>query len=105
MTYNIEELDFERINYLRKKFNVKIGYSNHNNDKLTLNILTSYNPECLFLYCKPRRKKGRVYPDEQHAFYFDELNEILNKYVKYLGIFNKSKKIKKVNIFKNEFKF
>ena len=105
MTYNIEELNFERINYLRKKFNVKIGYSNHNNDKLTLNILTSYNPECLFLYCKPRRKKGRVYPDEQHAFYFDELNEILNKYVKYLGIFNKSKKIKKVNIFKNEFKF
>jgi sialic acid synthase SpsE len=105
MTYNIRELNFSRINYLRKKFNLDVGYSNHNNEKQTLSILTSYKPDCLFIYCKPRRKKGRVYPDDQHAFYFDELSEILDKYVRYLSIHDKSKIVKKVKIFKNEFKF
>ena len=68
-------------------------------------ILTFYKPEYLFIYCKPRKKKGRIYPDDKHAFYFEELNEILVQYNKYLGILQKSKKMKKINIFKNEFKF
>ena len=105
MTYNVKELNFDRIRYLRKKFNINIGYSNHNNDKNTLYILTFYKPEYLFIYCKPRKKKGRIYPDDKHAFYFEELNEILVQYNKYLGILQKSKKMKKINIFKNEFKF
>ncbi len=105
MTYNIKELNFDRISYLRKKFNINVGYSNHNNDKNTLNILTFYKPKYLFIYCKPRKKKGRIYPDDKHAFYFKELNEILVQYDSYLGMLKKSKKIKKIKIFKNEFKF
>ena len=105
MTYNLKELNFDRIRYLKRKFNVNVGYSNHNNDKNTLNILTAYNPKCLFLYCKPRRKKGRIYPDDEHAFFFEELNEILNQYDSYLGMYKKSKKVKKIKIFKDEFKF
>ena len=105
MTYNLNELNLKRIIYLKKKFNIKVGYSNHNNDKNTLNILSSFTPDCLFLYCKPSKKKNRVYPDDQHAFFFDEIEEIVKKYVKYLDINNYPKKIKKVSIFKNEFKF
>jgi sialic acid synthase SpsE len=105
MTYNLNELNFKKINYLKKKFNIKVGYSNHNNDKNTLNILSSFKPDCLFLYCKPSKKKNRIYPDDQHAFFIDEIEEIVKKYLMYLNINNYSKKIKKVGIFKNEFKF
>jgi hypothetical protein len=105
MTYNINELNLARIQFLKKKFNIKVGYSNHNNDKYILNILSILKPYCLFLYCKPLRKRGRIYPDGDHAFYLDELEEIINKYDKYADIMYNSKKIKKVSIFKNEFKF
>ena len=101
---HIHLIDDDHIQLIRK-FNVNVGYSNHNNDKNTLNILTAYNPKCLFLYCKPRRKKGRIYPDDEHAFFFEELNEILNQYDSYLGMYKKSKKVKKIKIFKDEFKF
>ena len=105
MTYNIFELNLDRMNYLKKKFKINVGYGNHNNDKESLNIVSSYNPHCLFLYCKPKRKKGRVYPDDKHAFYFDEIEEISKKYTKYSKINKNYKKIKKINIFANEFKF
>ena len=105
MTYNISELNLNRINYLKKKFNIKTGYSNHNNDKESLNVVSSHKPECLFLYCKSKRKKGRIYPDDKHAFFLDELEEISYKYFQYLNINKRLNKIKKINIFKNEFKF
>ena len=105
MTYNISELNLDRINYLKKKFNIKTGYSNHNNDKESLNVVSSHKPEFLFLYCKPKRKKGRIYPDDKHAFFLDELEEISYKYLRYLNINKRLKKIKKINIFENEFKF
>ena len=72
MTYNLEEINLNRILNLRKKYKLPVGYSNHNNDKGTLNVLTAYRPSAIFLYCKPKRKRKRVYPDDKHAFFLDE---------------------------------
>lgn len=105
MTYNLNELNFKRIFDLKKKFSLPVGYSNHNYDKETLNLLTFFNPSSIFLYCKPTRKKGRVYPDNEHAFYLDEINYIKNKIDLYYSSITKSKKISKVKIFSDEFKF
>tara|TARA_X000000950_G_scaffold288332_1_gene404533 strand:- start:26392 stop:27162 length:771 start_codon:yes stop_codon:yes gene_type:complete len=105
MTYEFNELNFERIDYLRKKFKLSVGYSNHNNDKNTLNLLSFFKPSAIFLYCKVARKKNRIYPDNDHAFFLDELDKIIENYKKYSAIFIKPKKIKKVKIFANEFKF
>ena len=105
MTYNLDELNLRRIDDLRDKFKLPVGYSNHNNDKNTLNIMSVYNPSSVFFYCKLRRKKNRVYPDDGHAFFLDELDEIIKNYAKYSVMSTKSKKIKKINIFANEFKF
>ena len=103
MSYKVSELNFEKINYLKKKFDLDVGYSNHNNDPKTLNFLVPFKPKSIFLYCKPSLKKNRVYPDDKHAFSFEELEKIKENYMYYSNL-NKNKKIKKNNIFKNEIK-
>ena len=90
MTYDLKELNFNRINFLRKKYNLPIGYSNHNNDKNTLNFLNFFEVSSIFIYCKGTRKKNRIYPDNNHAFYLDELNQIVDNYRKYSLIFKKN---------------
>ena len=104
MTYLPQEIFLRRVIELRKKFKLKVGYSNHNNDINNIFVLSAYNPDAIFIYCKQRKKKNRVYPDHRHAFYFDELQTIIKKYSKYLMMHKKLKSIKKVKIFANEFK-
>ena len=48
MTYSISELSFEKINNLKKKFNLDVGYSNHNNDPRTINFLINFKPKSIF---------------------------------------------------------
>ena len=105
MTYNINELNLSRINFLKKKFQIKTGYSNHNNDKESLIVVSSIKPDYLFLYCKPLRKKLRKYPDDKHAFFLDEIEEIIQKYNKYNNINKNVKNLKKINIFNDGIKF
>ena len=104
MTYDISFLNFKRIVDLKKKYKVPVGYSNHNNNFETLNLLTSYNPSSIFLYCKPSRIRGRIYPDNQHALFLDELENIKKKYFEFIKIHQSVKIIKKINIFKNGIK-
>ena len=103
MTYNVQNLNFKRILRLREKFNLPVGYSNHNSDSNSLNILSAYAPSAIFIYIKPTRKKKRVYPDDKHALYLDELETMKKKYEKYLISHEKIKTNKKVTIF-NEIK-
>ena len=104
MTYNVPELNFRRIFDLRKKFRCSVGYSNHNNDFNTLNFLATYNPSVIFIYCKPSRKKNRVYPDDKHALFLDELEKLKTNYINYKTLHLKKKIIGKVNIFSHEIK-
>jgi sialic acid synthase SpsE len=104
MTYDSSKINFQRINILRKIFRLPVGYSNHNNDPNNLNILSAYNPDVIFVYCKPTRKKNRIYPDHDHAFFLDELNDARLKYNKYLSMHKYLKKIEKIEIFKNGYK-
>tara|TARA_B100001250_G_C19756258_1_gene770241 strand:+ start:474 stop:1259 length:786 start_codon:yes stop_codon:yes gene_type:complete len=105
MTYQSNELNLNKINIFKKKFKLPIGYSNHFNSKEIFKVLSSYNPDSIFIYCKPIKKRGRVYPDDQHAFYFDELQQILANYNEIKKMHSPlSKKRLKINIFKNEIK-
>ena len=105
MTYDINELNLDRINFLKKNFNIKTGYSNHNNDRESLIVVSSHKPDSLFLYCKAIKKKNRIYPDDKHAFFLDEIEQIVKKYDKYKNINKNIKKNIKINIFKHGIKF
>ena len=104
MSYDPEELNFSRINYLKKKFKLPVGYSNHNNDIESINILSAYHPEAIFVYCKPLKKRRRIYPDDAHAFYFDQLKKMNFDYQKFKKMNKKIKTIKRVKIFTDKFK-
>ena len=104
MSYNLSELNFPRINRLKKIYKLDVGYSNHCSNKNTLNVLTAYKPKSLFLYCKPIRKKRTTYPDDKHAFFLDELNDIIDNFNNCSKI-NSTKKMKNINIFSNEIKY
>ncbi len=102
MTYDISKLNFQRINDLKKTYKLDVGYSNHNNDFNTLNILSAYNPKCIFIYCKPYFVKNRVYPDDKHALYLNELNRVKKLYETYKTVNNSISKVYDVDIFKND---
>ena len=111
MTYTLDELNLKKINIYKKKFKLPTGYSNHFNNKEIFSLLSNYKPNSVFLYCKPIKKKGRIYPDDQHAFYLNELENIKSSYnyaskVKQFNVKRSfsNKKISKVKIF-NEIKF
>ena len=57
MTYSPQEIFLSRVIEMRKKFKLKVGYSNHNNDINNIYLLSAYEPDAIFLYCKQRRKK------------------------------------------------
>ena len=104
MTYNISELNFKRIYDLRKKFKLSVGYSNHNNNFNTLYFLSTYNPSVIFCYCKPTRKNNRVYPDDQHALFIDELEKFKKNYINYKTLHSNKRIKSRINIFSNEIK-
>ncbi len=102
MTYEISKLNFQRINDLKKIYKLNVGYSNHNNNFNTLNILSAYNPKCIFIYCKPSFVKNRVYPDDKHALYLYQLNDVKKLYETYKTVNNRTSEAYNVDIFKND---
>ena len=101
MTYRSEELNFKKIFYLNKKFNIDIGYSNHNNNINTLYALSFYKPKIIFLYIKPVTNIRKKFPDNSHAFKINELENIKNNYNECINCHKIGKKtIKRIKIFK-----
>ena len=79
MVARYDQLDFNKINYLKKRFNIHVGYSNHFFDMNTLSALSAYKPKVIMLYVKPTRKSNFIYPDHQHAVYLDEVEEMMSR--------------------------
>ena len=105
MTYDLSKLNLSKILLLKKKFGLPVGYSNHNNDFNTLNILSAYSPKCIFVYCKPSLlKKKEIYPDDKHALYLHELEKVKKNYETYKTCNLSKIKNYKINIFKNGLK-
>ena len=79
MSYSENDINLERISELRNLFSLKIGYGHHHNNPLPLFLSSYFNPSFYFIYLKPEYKKGRVYPDDNHAFFLNELETIKKK--------------------------
>ena len=100
MTYDGSKLNFQKINLFKKLFKIKTGYSNHSNNINTLYALSSYDPSKIFLYIKPNIGKKISYPDDEHSFSIDKLEDIKLNYLECLETHKVSKDINKTKIFK-----
>ena len=79
MSYRPEDISLSRIYYLQKKFKLPVGYGHHYRNINTIILASFYNPSFYFFYIKkPTKNINKVYPDNDHAFFFDELNKLVN---------------------------
>jgi len=79
MSYDPKDTSLSRISYLKEKFKLPVGYGHHYRNINTIILSTFFDPSFYFFYIKRRNSnKKKVYPDNDHAFFFDELNELID---------------------------
>ena len=76
---SIKENDLQKIDFLRSKFNVKVGFGNHSNNLNTIKLSVKYNPDVILFYV--RGKKNVSHPDHKHAVPLNKVDNLC-KYLK-----------------------
>ena len=71
-----EDINFERIQILKKKFNKPVAYGNHSHYRSAISKSVLFKPDYIFFYVKLNKKLN--YPDNIHAIKLGELTKILN---------------------------
>jgi len=94
LSYSSDDLNLNRINFLKGRFRFNVGYSHHYKRDLPLFLSLCYGINYLFMYIKKptRNRKKLTYPDDQHAISTDKLESFLDQYnyvKKLLGSKNK----------------
>ena len=74
---NIQTEDFERINFLKKKFKVRVAFGNHYHGIKGIITSLSHNVDAVLFYVKGEKKI--IYPDHNHAIYFSRINKLVDK--------------------------
>jgi predicted aldo/keto reductase-like oxidoreductase len=74
---NIQTEDFERINFLKKKFKVRVAFGNHYHGIRGIITSLSHNVDAVLFYVKGEKKI--IYPDHNHAIYFSRINKLVDK--------------------------
>lgn len=104
MSHLPSDINLNRIKKIKKKFNLRTGYGHHYRNDSPLIMSSFFSPSFLFFYVKNRSKnKKRVFPDDKHAFFTDEVNTLISK-IRESKEFTNSKKINfkiKINEIKN----
>ena len=97
-SYNPKHLDLNRINYLKKKFRLPVGYGHHYQNTLPIYLSTQFKPAFYFFYIKNFSKNNRLIPDNSHAFLTGQLEEICNRINDAKIILTRKKLSTKINI-------
>ena len=92
MSYEPKDLNLNRINYLKKKFKIPVGYGHHYIDETAIICAKTFNIPFIFLYVKNFKKNNRKFPDDKHAFFIKDLKILVNK-IRCVDIFLKNSKI------------
>ena len=62
---NLKENALENIEFLRKKFKMKVGFGNHSSNLNTIKLSLKYRPDIVLFYVRGYKKL--VHPDHKHA--------------------------------------
>ena len=87
MSYKSKDLNLNRINYLKNRFKIPVGYGHHYNNELPLFLAKYCNPSFIFFYIKKKFLNKKItFPDDRHAFFLEKLDS-LNKKLNEVEIF------------------
>lgn len=79
MSYDPKDTNLSRIDYLKKKFHLPVGYGHHYKNLNTLILVNFFKPSFYFIYIKGFFKNpGKVYPDDHHAICIKNLESLNN---------------------------
>jgi sialic acid synthase SpsE len=98
MSYNPEDLDLNRIGYIKSKFKLPVGYGNHYQGALPIYLSSFFNPSFYFIYIKHPKNKKILFPDNKHAFFTTELKKICKNIKESIIMFQKKKFNNKIKI-------
>lgn len=79
MSYDSRDLNLNRIQNLKKKFRLPVGYGHHYKNEIPIYLSNLFGSQFLFIYIKKKHKKGRYYPDDLHAIELDKLNNLKSR--------------------------
>jgi sialic acid synthase SpsE len=92
MSYEPKDLNLNRIGYLKKKYQIPVGYGHHYKDETPIFCAKTFGVPFIFLYIKNFNKSNRKFPDDQHAFFIKDLAFLIDK-IRCVDIFLKNSKI------------
>ena len=69
-------INLNRINFLKKEFNLPLSYGNHSNFTETIPNSVFYLPIAIFFYIKSNNTNV-IFPDDKHAIKLKDLNKII----------------------------
>jgi sialic acid synthase SpsE len=99
MSYDPKDLNLNRITYLNKKFKIKVGYGHHYKNEIPLLLSKFYNSSFTFFYIKKKPlSKKRIFPDDTHAFFLDDIKYLDQKLKEIDILVNNSKINTKIKI-------
>jgi sialic acid synthase SpsE len=80
ISYDPKDLNLKRINYLKDKFKIPVGYGHHYKNEIPLFLSKHYSSSFSFIYVKKfSYRKNRVFPDDTHAFFLNDLMSLNQK--------------------------
>lgn len=81
MSHDPRDLHLKRITELKKKFNLPTGYGHHYKDLTVFYMSMCFDPSCYLIYIKNFTKNNkRVFPDDEHAIFTNQLDNFYNKF-------------------------
>ena len=101
MSYDPNDLDLERIKYLKKKYKLPTGYGHHFNNDIPIYISKVLGSDFIFVYIKNFSKKKVYYPDDSHAIFTKDLTNLVNN-LNVTNVLLKRKRKFNINIKINE---
>ena len=105
MSYHPKDLNLNRINYLKNKFKIPVGYGHHYKNEIPLILSKLYGVEFIFLYIKKKSKEKRFYPDNNHALFLDQLIPLVEKLNEVENLINNKAINTKIKLTDHEIQF
>ncbi len=101
LSYDPKDLNLKKIDELKKKFKLKVGYGHHYNNEMPIYLCKVLNYDFIFLYVKSKyiNNLKKKLPDDFHAIELDNLNSIEKKLVEINELMTNRKLNKRIKIF------
>ena len=95
LSYDPKDLNLKKMENLKKKFNLEVGYGHHYKNELPIILSSILNCDFIFIYVKSKiiNKFDKDLPDDRHAIDLNDLEKMTLKLSEVKELFKNRKRI------------